>query len=301
MKELKEIFYDADEDESGSLSRDEFEQHLNDERVKAYLQTLDLDVADARGLYRLLDLDGMGEVGIEDFVSGCLRLKGPAKSIDVCTLIFENRRLAGKWVSFAHMVANQLESLADGMGVPMASLPPVNHLPSSVQSSVNPVDFFPGTSVRPSHAGSRRPSTNSLRPDSRCPSSTSLTPPDLQQMSHPRNTSQARRISTGAASMTGGSRRPSTISAMSANAIHANPLRSSRLLVQDGPQQLVESRRGSRSPMAFATAATDLLSASFGPWFGGESSRTPSRAVSPAPAGSPGEERTISIKAPSRW
>ena len=36
-----------------------------------------------------MDTDGTNEVGIEEFVTGCMRLKGEAKSIDVNMLLYK--------------------------------------------------------------------------------------------------------------------------------------------------------------------------------------------------------------------
>jgi hypothetical protein len=90
--DIKSFFYEADKDSSGNLSWEEFEAHLQDERVKAYFASLELDVSQARALFMLLDVDETDEVGIDEFVGGCMRLKGDAKSIDVNMLLYENRR-----------------------------------------------------------------------------------------------------------------------------------------------------------------------------------------------------------------
>lgn len=96
MRELKNLFYEADCDDSGSLSWEEFETHCDDARVMAYLSTLDLDPSEARGLFTLLDYNDSGEVSINEFVNGCIRLKGSAKSIDLCTLLYDCRKMALK-------------------------------------------------------------------------------------------------------------------------------------------------------------------------------------------------------------
>merc|ERR1719356_581690 len=81
--EVKRFFRDADIDDSGSLSWDEFCKHLNDDKVKAYFQSLDLEISQAHTLFTLLDTDGDDEVGIDEFIEGCLTLKGEARTIDV--------------------------------------------------------------------------------------------------------------------------------------------------------------------------------------------------------------------------
>ncbi|CAK0899532.1 unnamed protein product [Prorocentrum cordatum] len=57
--------------------------YLNDDKVKAYFQSLDLEISQAHMLFTLLDTDGDDEVGIDEFIDGCMTLKGHARTIDV--------------------------------------------------------------------------------------------------------------------------------------------------------------------------------------------------------------------------
>jgi hypothetical protein len=86
MDKLQRIFEELDADESGTLTVQEFEEQVQDEKILSYLSTLELDVAQVRTLLTLLDRDQNGEVDIEEFVTGCLRLRGGAKSLDMALL-----------------------------------------------------------------------------------------------------------------------------------------------------------------------------------------------------------------------
>ena len=92
VSRLKQIFLDSDDDKSGNLSWSEFEEHLGDRRVSAYMASLDLQVSELRVVFEILDTERIGTVTIDDFVWGCMRLRGPAKSVDVCTLLYEYRK-----------------------------------------------------------------------------------------------------------------------------------------------------------------------------------------------------------------
>jgi hypothetical protein len=91
--DIKTFFQQADTDQSGQLSWDEFRTHLGDDRVKAYFQSLDLDIRQAHVLFQLLDTNGNGEVGIDEFLDGCLRLRGQAKALDLNLVIYQLERL----------------------------------------------------------------------------------------------------------------------------------------------------------------------------------------------------------------
>lgn len=82
LKSMETLFAEIDEDESGYISLAEFSNRLNDPRVAAYFNSLKLDVSDAPMLFELLDEDGSEEISTEQFVSGCQKLQGEARSLD---------------------------------------------------------------------------------------------------------------------------------------------------------------------------------------------------------------------------
>jgi hypothetical protein len=96
IEDMRSIFEGADTDGSGTLTMEEFEKHLVDERVKAFFATLDLPVSQVVQLFTLLDADGTDEICIGEFVTGCLRLKGDAKAIDVNMLLYQNEYMLHK-------------------------------------------------------------------------------------------------------------------------------------------------------------------------------------------------------------
>merc|ERR1712154_78840 len=94
MDKVKEFFLEADVDQSGTLSWSEFKEHMKNNKVKAYFQALDLDVSQAHVLFDLLDPNSNDQVTIEEFIKGCVRLKGHARSIDLNMLLLQSRKLA---------------------------------------------------------------------------------------------------------------------------------------------------------------------------------------------------------------
>merc|ERR1712187_69315 len=86
---LMDLLQEIDQGGTGVITRQELEEAFKSEKVKYSFSVLDIDIHDSNYLFDMLDDDGSGEVDMEEFVSGCLRLKGNAKSIDIHTLIFE--------------------------------------------------------------------------------------------------------------------------------------------------------------------------------------------------------------------
>merc|ERR1712150_157679 len=65
--------------------------------VEIYLESLDMTASEAWQLFRLIDADGSSGVDIDEFVDGCMRLKGDAKAVDIAQVIYENRWLIQKF------------------------------------------------------------------------------------------------------------------------------------------------------------------------------------------------------------
>mmetsp|Transcript_932 Transcript_932/g.1290 ORF Transcript_932/g.1290 Transcript_932/m.1290 type:complete len:164 (-) Transcript_932:7-498(-) len=93
-KRMRRLFEEMDDNNTGDVQLSEFERHFDDERAIAYFNALDLDYNEAKTLFTLLDTDRSGSVDIDEFMLGCDRLKGDAKSIDMAMLHCEVRWLS---------------------------------------------------------------------------------------------------------------------------------------------------------------------------------------------------------------
>jgi len=96
MKRFKQLFNQLDTDSSGTLTIAELEEHFDNPLVKAYFESMDIDVNDAWTLFSLLDTKNTQIIDLEEFVTGCLRLKGSAKAVDIVKMSFEGRWVAHK-------------------------------------------------------------------------------------------------------------------------------------------------------------------------------------------------------------
>mmetsp|Transcript_7886 Transcript_7886/g.23925 ORF Transcript_7886/g.23925 Transcript_7886/m.23925 type:complete len:143 (+) Transcript_7886:295-723(+) len=90
-----------------------FQQEFKNPQMLQYFQSIDLDPSEAEGLFRLLDPDDTGIIDAEDFVMGCLRLHGAAKSIDLTVLMCEDRWLRRRWM----MNAPHAQRLAQNLSI----------------------------------------------------------------------------------------------------------------------------------------------------------------------------------------
>uniref|UniRef100_A0A7S4QBX5 EF-hand domain-containing protein n=1 Tax=Alexandrium monilatum TaxID=311494 RepID=A0A7S4QBX5_9DINO len=90
MNSAREIFKSVDGGiNSGILSWDDFQEKLATPQMQDFFKHIDVDVSEAKGLFRLLDTDGSGSISADEFLNGCIRLRGPAKALDAAVLIEE--------------------------------------------------------------------------------------------------------------------------------------------------------------------------------------------------------------------
>eukprot|EP00927_Polykrikos_kofoidii_P042163 TRINITY_DN3601_c0_g1_i2.p1 TRINITY_DN3601_c0_g1~~TRINITY_DN3601_c0_g1_i2.p1 ORF type:complete len:723 (-),score=112.52 TRINITY_DN3601_c0_g1_i2:120-2288(-) len=93
ITKICDLFKRTDNDGSGEVTWEEFQTTLQSEDMQDYFKSIDVDISEAKGLYELLDADSSGSIDAVEFVSGCVRLTGPAKAFDAGLLLFETRNL----------------------------------------------------------------------------------------------------------------------------------------------------------------------------------------------------------------
>eukprot|EP00930_Biecheleria_cincta_P052303 TRINITY_DN37562_c0_g1_i1.p1 TRINITY_DN37562_c0_g1~~TRINITY_DN37562_c0_g1_i1.p1 ORF type:complete len:299 (-),score=52.60 TRINITY_DN37562_c0_g1_i1:163-951(-) len=108
QESFRKLFGAFDMDGSGELTVDEFEEHKDDSQVCAYFDTLDLDLDKAWDIFRLLDDDESGTVSMDEFVEGCLKLRGQARSMDLAILGYDFQRVSTKLGEFMAHVETEL-------------------------------------------------------------------------------------------------------------------------------------------------------------------------------------------------
>jgi hypothetical protein len=90
-EKLKGLFEELDASGDGNITLVEFEHYMGEEKMMAFLQSLEINASDAWTFFKLLDVNTSGSLTLEEFVTGCFRLKGNAKSIHVAQIMYENQ------------------------------------------------------------------------------------------------------------------------------------------------------------------------------------------------------------------
>jgi voltage-gated sodium channel len=96
VKEVVELFLEADSDGSGNLSWDEFENFIQDTKIKAFFMALELDMSSAGNVFHLLDESGDGTLDAQEFVQGCIAMRGFARKVDISLLMRNNALIMEK-------------------------------------------------------------------------------------------------------------------------------------------------------------------------------------------------------------
>ena len=92
-KRLLELFKQVDDDDSGTITLDEFERRFEEESVKNLFESLDLGTSDAWTLFQILDMDCNRYIDVDEFVDSCIRHRGSAKCVDVVGLTKQVRKV----------------------------------------------------------------------------------------------------------------------------------------------------------------------------------------------------------------
>jgi hypothetical protein len=90
---VRSLFLKTDIVQSGEITWKQFKSQLKTQDMQELFRSIDLDVSEAKGVFHLLDLNGNGLINADEFLSGCLRLRGQAKALDLLLLMREMRRM----------------------------------------------------------------------------------------------------------------------------------------------------------------------------------------------------------------
>eukprot|EP00927_Polykrikos_kofoidii_P081500 TRINITY_DN7893_c0_g1_i6.p1 TRINITY_DN7893_c0_g1~~TRINITY_DN7893_c0_g1_i6.p1 ORF type:complete len:680 (+),score=97.96 TRINITY_DN7893_c0_g1_i6:215-2041(+) len=99
VNNARELFRSLEGGLNGLLSWELFEEKLDTVPLQEFFKSIGVDRSEAKGLFRLLDLDDSGEISADEFLSGCLRLNGNAKALDLALLIREIKSMENRLFS----------------------------------------------------------------------------------------------------------------------------------------------------------------------------------------------------------
>jgi len=126
VKALRKIFEEIDADSLDVVSIQDLEEAMSQKKLSSFLESMGISTEDVWTLFMIMDNDQTGLVNLEEFVSGCLQGQGPAKSIQLVKMSYENKvtRQALKKVGIEiRGVMTDLSDLRLRMGLQASILP----------------------------------------------------------------------------------------------------------------------------------------------------------------------------------
>lgn len=108
---LRSLFQAMDEDEDGAITWDDFRSGLERKDMTELFKAIELDQSEAQCVFRLLDIDNSGSIDADEFLNGCLRLRGHAKALDMLIMMRETKTLIGRVCLTMETMRRGLQSL----------------------------------------------------------------------------------------------------------------------------------------------------------------------------------------------
>jgi len=94
-RKLRQLFDVVDVSGDGFISWEEFSNMLSRPSLKAWMAALEIESHDMEELFQLMD-HGDGQISVDQFTLGALRIKGQAKGIDMVQLMAQTQRVEAK-------------------------------------------------------------------------------------------------------------------------------------------------------------------------------------------------------------
>lgn len=106
------LFEIVDRKPDAMISFHQVSESLDDPKTSKDWKSVGVAAEEARYLFRLLDIHNDGRIPFEEFLSGCLRLNGPAKALDLLTVMQEARTTNERMFSQINSICSTMNKIA---------------------------------------------------------------------------------------------------------------------------------------------------------------------------------------------
>lgn len=141
VDQVLKLFDKTADKDADTITLDQIEEKFSNPAVAREWKSINVQPAEAKYLFSLLDIEETGEISFQEFLSGCLRLHGHSKSMDLLTVMQEARAMSRRqdnswkrWETYQYNLDSTLEGLSHALA---ASSSVVSRLSSSVDSAVD--------------------------------------------------------------------------------------------------------------------------------------------------------------------
>mmetsp|Transcript_59054 Transcript_59054/g.104967 ORF Transcript_59054/g.104967 Transcript_59054/m.104967 type:complete len:580 (-) Transcript_59054:57-1796(-) len=92
VKHVLDLFKTTELNANGEITWEGFSEKLGSKELQELFAAVDVDVADAESLFRLIDTEENGAISADELMNGWMRLRGPAKALDQSLMFRELSR-----------------------------------------------------------------------------------------------------------------------------------------------------------------------------------------------------------------
>merc|ERR1712232_993812 len=113
----RRLFGHDEAEQSAVLTWEEFVMGVQDQQMDKLFRATDLTREDALTVFKLLDMDDTGTLCAQDFLKGCLRLKGQARSADLTLLMYQFKLYEHRSYEHQCMLEDRIQQVVDLHGL----------------------------------------------------------------------------------------------------------------------------------------------------------------------------------------
>lgn len=94
INKVRDLFQQLNLDNSGMITWQQIQEQKDRREMQEYFRAIDVDISEAQHLFNLLDLNDTGYISADNFLNGCIRIRGPARALETMLLLRETSRLS---------------------------------------------------------------------------------------------------------------------------------------------------------------------------------------------------------------
>eukprot|EP00931_Biecheleriopsis_adriatica_P114889 TRINITY_DN9076_c0_g1_i1.p1 TRINITY_DN9076_c0_g1~~TRINITY_DN9076_c0_g1_i1.p1 ORF type:complete len:684 (+),score=116.08 TRINITY_DN9076_c0_g1_i1:45-2054(+) len=109
LHKARVLFRALDLDNSGEISYQEIQEHLEEPGVQEFFRSIDVDPSEAESLFGILDISGDGSLNFEEFIGGCIRLQDNARALDLLMVTVDSHMAFDQSMAELGRIAEKLD------------------------------------------------------------------------------------------------------------------------------------------------------------------------------------------------
>mmetsp|Transcript_73886 Transcript_73886/g.130530 ORF Transcript_73886/g.130530 Transcript_73886/m.130530 type:complete len:718 (-) Transcript_73886:114-2267(-) len=111
MRMACKVFFTTDVDQSQEITKEEFDSMIGHDGLTEYCEVIGITANQASDLFGILDEDHSNTLSIREFVRGCLRLRNPARAMDVAQAKIQQAETRAELTNMKTTVENYLSKI----------------------------------------------------------------------------------------------------------------------------------------------------------------------------------------------